>query len=703
MTQVGQIQPLDPTPWASPTPSSVQIQADADSMQIESTAESQVCRDDSIQRSTSPMDGISTELSALEDDDVQIIFCAPRRRKKRRRRFGNHACTSEAFCHNNRLGSTRTASPLGQICRPPTNAIPNLKIHHAIPQETPRRRSISVVQRLELCQLGENKSPSTRAGSLPSIPGAVNNSVSDMQYPWFAEPSYRGTLPSQFPSLTDSAAWLNQSLPILEPRPFLSIPWRPLQMEDLGSRKRKHEDEFDETYGRPSRLRQSVQMSPRTTPASAAILPLPFSVHNDSAQLDRFGLVQHPPSTPWPSTGWGTSENVGHNPNRSYSTRHSFVPMDLSDSDAAVLNQSLRQSSISNGFEQLGGSGTSLQHSGQTNGTLPPPNQNSMPPVQARHPTGQGSQVLLQSRSPVSRSNPHASSPPPGSLALNNMNHPHLQPPVAPPRPGVQARPLHASAPPILPRGNSRVIQSSDILRKPSLYSIPPWPSPSNLPAPPTHSATIQSHITSPIFSTNKSAGRTSEAVHSTLYHTGPSHQSNTTRSQNVGSETQAQTVGIPHAKAATPVSSSLDERFSPRVASFQIPKARLGDKHSPNMIVDVAETCQELFPFAEVAERHEVPIQKVFDTFSAIVQLPLLRNADDRRRHGSLGKRRMKEYRDAKKAMNKAQEAERKAQMKERSCRVEDTAKNAKEQSKPQGLLKSAVLNNAREVQRVE
>lgn len=94
---------------------------------------------------------------------------------------------------------------------------------------------------------------------------------------------------------------------------------------------------------------------------------------------------------------------------------------------------------------------------------------------------------------------------------------------------------------------------------------------------------------------------------------------------------------------------------------------------------MDIAETCQELFPFAEVAERHEVPIQKVFDTFSAIIQLPLLRNADDRRRHGSLGKRRMKEYRDAKRAMDKAQEAARKAQKEDTRARVEDAGQKGR------------------------
>ena len=114
------------------------------------------------------------------------------------------------------------------------------------------------------------------------------------------------------------------------------------------------------------------------------------------------------------------------------------------------------------------------------------------------------------------------------------------------------------------------------------------------------------------------------------------------------------------------------------------------------NRVVDIAETCQDLFPFAEVAERHGVPTKKVFDTFSAIIQLPLLRNADDRRRHGSLGKTRLKEYRDANKAMERAQEAERKAQMKAMRARVDEASRKGNGQPNTPALLRTALINNA-------
>ncbi|KAH9887836.1 hypothetical protein F4778DRAFT_786205 [Xylariomycetidae sp. FL2044] len=78
--------------------------------------------------------------------------------------------------------------------------------------------------------------------------------------------------------------------------------------------------------------------------------------------------------------------------------------------------------------------------------------------------------------------------------------------------------------------------------------------------------------------------------------------------------------------------------------------------KPSPNLIVDVAETCQERFPFEEVAKRHNTTLDKVFNVFAAIIQVPLLRCPTDRRRPGRLGTARVKEYAKAKKDMQQQQ-----------------------------------------------
>ncbi|WDK17302.1 hypothetical protein CGRA01v4_08585 [Colletotrichum graminicola] len=68
------------------------------------------------------------------------------------------------------------------------------------------------------------------------------------------------------------------------------------------------------------------------------------------------------------------------------------------------------------------------------------------------------------------------------------------------------------------------------------------------------------------------------------------------------------------------------------------------------HIIVDVAETCFNVFPFAEVAKRHNQPEQKVRDIFAAVIQLPLLRCPTDKRRAGKLGTARVKEFNQAKK-----------------------------------------------------
>ncbi|KAI1877488.1 hypothetical protein JX265_003496 [Neoarthrinium moseri] len=94
-----------------------------------------------------------------------------------------------------------------------------------------------------------------------------------------------------------------------------------------------------------------------------------------------------------------------------------------------------------------------------------------------------------------------------------------------------------------------------------------------------------------------------------------------------------------------TPGSNTCPGSFKPPATLIQ-PTYR---KPSPNLIVDVAETCQEKFPFEEVARRHNTPVDKVIDVFAAIIQVPLLRSPTDRRRPGKLATSRVREYTRAK------------------------------------------------------
>ncbi|KAE9370773.1 hypothetical protein N431DRAFT_427133 [Stipitochalara longipes BDJ] len=227
----------------------------------------------------------------------------------------------------------------------------------------------------------------------------------------------------------------------------------------------------------------------------------------------------------------------------------------------------------------------------------------------------------------------------------------------------------------------------SDLLRKPSLYKIPAWPtSPEVRPAQiSTSTSQFQSRPSGSYIAS--SAEFRSAPTFGSVQQPPNSMQHEKHPIRNFDNKPSSVT---------TNASSSISQTTAAKTHTFQVPQARIGRKHCPNLIVDIAETCQDLFPFAEVAERHSVPIKRVFDTFSAIIQLPLLRNADDRRRHGSLGKQRMREYRDARKAMEKAEEAGRKAEMRALRARVEEAGKKGKGQANPSPLLKTAILNNA-------
>ncbi|KAL2065523.1 hypothetical protein VTL71DRAFT_3193 [Oculimacula yallundae] len=678
MTQVEQIQ-LPEVPITPSATSPVQIDFARDPMQIVRNDESQVCMGGSVVQITSPMDGVSTESSINEDDDVQIIFSAPRRRKKRRRK----------------LRSAHSVSPLGQVCRPPAATFTSPEIHHVAPQEAPRRRSISVVQRLELCNLGEEKSPSCRAESLPALPCAVSDSTIDVQSPWFADSSYCGHPSSQFPSLTDYAAWWDQSLPTLKPRPLPSIRWKPLQMDGSDSNKRKLDECFDETPARPMHIRRSMQVSPRTTPTSSVTSPR-FSRHQLCANhYQMYSSGQRLPSSiPWPNHEWYPFDCNDHDHRGFSPTSQSSVPIHIPGSRSATVctHSPVSQVSMIDRFECQGENGALLQHASHALSTTLV--ENLISPVQPHQPSNDGTRnQYLRSTPP--HSNFHMLPAPSGTLPLSHINTPHIPSQASTPRSVLQPE-SRTIAPPIIPRNDIRVMQSLDILRKPSLYSIPPWPPSSYLPATPVRNDIDHLHIRPAYF-------RSGESVQSRVDLDTPSNASSASRSLGVDSETRPQHAGISPAKAMAPASVPVRENLSPCVTSFEVPRVRSGRKHSPNLIVDIAETCQELLPFAELAERHEVPIQKVFDAFSAIIQLPLLRNADDRRRHGSLGKRRMKEYRNAKRAMEKAQEAEKRAQLRDMRGRVEDARRKGNEQGRTHGLLKSAVLNNAREVHRVD
>ncbi|ETS82757.1 hypothetical protein PFICI_04633 [Pestalotiopsis fici W106-1] len=76
--------------------------------------------------------------------------------------------------------------------------------------------------------------------------------------------------------------------------------------------------------------------------------------------------------------------------------------------------------------------------------------------------------------------------------------------------------------------------------------------------------------------------------------------------------------------------------------------------KPARNLIVDIAETCHERFPFEDVAKRQNVTVAEVREVYDAVIGVPLLVSASDRRRAGELARSRKTEYRSIKKDIMK-------------------------------------------------
>lgn len=94
-------------------------------------------------------------------------------------------------------------------------------------------------------------------------------------------------------------------------------------------------------------------------------------------------------------------------------------------------------------------------------------------------------------------------------------------------------------------------------------------------------------------------------------------------------------------------------QNSAPRKFAHQEPSP---GKH---IIVDIADTAMEAFPFNKVAQRHNVPVDKIRNIFEAVVAIPFLRVPADKRRAGKIGQERVRNYVNTKKEVEKARAVE--------------------------------------------
>ncbi|KAK4226163.1 hypothetical protein QBC38DRAFT_481119 [Podospora fimiseda] len=114
-----------------------------------------------------------------------------------------------------------------------------------------------------------------------------------------------------------------------------------------------------------------------------------------------------------------------------------------------------------------------------------------------------------------------------------------------------------------------------------------------------------------------------------------------------------------PSPPSSQPTISSEEQPATPIPSDppFAIPKRH---KLSPNLYIDIAETVEEIFPYNDLATRHNTTPHKVFEALSAVILVPLLRYPGDKRRSSKLAQDRVRTYQQAKEELGKSQRSER-------------------------------------------
>ncbi|KAI1268846.1 hypothetical protein F5Y18DRAFT_169499 [Xylariaceae sp. FL1019] len=261
----------------------------------------------------------------------------------------------------------------------------------------------------------------------------------------------------------------------------------------------------------------------------------------------------------------------------------------------------------------------------------------------------------------------------PGMSMMNSHYHPHMLPPAHYPRPyGPHLHPQMLGmstsnmqpygpgyAPMMVPMNTNPYAALPAQLTAQMPAQAPAHSSPIAAPAQPRLPSPMPAPAPTPISDTALSQHVTKQAAPAQ-----PQTQPETDKGKDKETDNSDQRPSAPSQTAPEPVPGATPtpettETPPPKPTSPVKPPGFLIQptyrKHSPNLVVDIAETCQEKFPFEEVAKRHNAPVEKVFDVFAAIIQVPLLRCPTDRRRAGRLATARVKEYTKAKKDLQEA------------------------------------------------
>lgn len=341
----------------------------------------------------------------------------------------------------------------------------------------PRRASTSVVQKSESCQAGDYMLNTTKAGSLPTI--TLADSIdSNIRYPSFnALETSNMTLPT--PTLTPFPGWVpwwSDPAPLLS-RSDAQHNWVPIP---IGGLKRKREWHHERSSACPAQEPLPLQSLPSL---SNALL--------ETSDIDAFGEID------LDNTGFWSNANM----------QGPLAPLSSQPTTVPSVDSDLNASNSSGSFQDVASTADQTTKDSQLWPTQPGPpqatsmrqstllqpyNNNwqrilvpaSLVPDQSVSPRTKTVEVLKQPNSdqaslrlstqgirPMPAPSQYQLTRPMGMSIFGRasrkppqVQHQQISPPSSIPNPATIRHPQPETNP-------------LDILRKPSLYKIPPWPS----------------------------------------------------------------------------------------------------------------------------------------------------------------------------------------------------------------------------------
>jgi hypothetical protein len=454
-----------------------------------------------------------------------------------------------------------------------------------------RPRSLGVLKQLESCHIGarESKVNVVRSGSLPIAPSTtapVSNALSS----WFPDPIYSPVPAHQPPSHSSPIPGWKESRHLAQTNPVSSLNWRPLHIEDPVSKKRKLGSERG--AAETQRLfRQSSQISPRTTPNS--ILPPAQSNARDlgvgSSHMLWTSAPQ--PSNPqmlpqWSDFDWNAFDKLG---TAQYGSQpsHQSMPMDITILDTQrpanlshqprvgqLESRDIWQQNITrisspqvpqqSTFESAQGSGP-FQSNYQQFGPQQMGSQRSTTPMNLCIPTSQS--LTAESQSPnyngTSRASPN----------LHSFQR------------GVQSQKKQTvtSTSPMQVSSQTMRTEPSDLLRKPSLYTIPAWSATPDA-RPVRIAATTSRALAHPSSSNNRSNTTRNGAFQSELTFNALRQPSNFIQPDKPSSRNF--NTSSPQRVSNVSNNAQRGDGGAVKADPFDLPRARAGRKHCPNLFV---------------------------------------------------------------------------------------------------------------------